>query len=318
MIRVGDLLPRTLADLLPDETTARRANWIEVARVDVAKARRSPLLWGLCGLFPVLPLLFLSYLLVFVAPPDADFPFRIAVMVTSYITQLFVPLIGLVVGATAVVGERETGSLRVFLGLPITRRDVVTGKLLGRVLVCSALLLIGLTLVGAAVWYLCVGFDLWAYAVFVAVTLLLGSIFAGIGVGLSTLFRSRARAIGASAGVYALVKFVWYVIPAGVFYYLNGQYPESTLGPGPWDPPAWYVFLGNGNPVNGYFVFVAEWVRGVDTIHRYPHTREYWEFFTGDAGPFYVQPEFLLVVMVLWVLVPLALGGWRFGRSDLG
>ena len=315
MTRVGNLLPRTLADLLPDGITARRANWIEVARIDVAGAHRSSLLWGLCGLFSVSSLMYLSYL-VFIVAPEYDGPFRIAVMATSRITQWLVPLIGLVVGATAVVGERETGSLRVLLGLPTSRRDVVAGKLLGRMLVCSALLLIGLTLVGAGVWYLFVGFDLWAYAVFAVLTLLFGSTFAGIGVGLSALFRSHARALGAAAGVYALVTFVWHVIPAGVFYYLNGQYPENV--PGPWDPPAWYVFLGNVNPAHAYFVFIAEWVPGVDAIHTNPASREYWAYFSGDAGPFYVQPEFLLVVMVLWVLVAVLFGGWRFGRSDLG
>lgn len=38
MTRVGDFLSGILADLLPDGITARRDNWIEVARKDVADA----------------------------------------------------------------------------------------------------------------------------------------------------------------------------------------------------------------------------------------------------------------------------------------
>jgi ABC-2 type transport system permease protein len=236
----------------------------------------------------------------------------------GFVTRWFVPLSALLVGTVAVVDEREGGNLRVLLGLPITRRDVLIGKFLGRSVVFSSTLLVGLALAGAEIWYFFIDFNHGAYAMFVALTLLQGLTFVGIGVGISALVRSRARATGASVGVFALVSFVWHVLPVGVFYLVDGRYPENV--PPPWEPPAWFVFLGNANPANGYLAIFEEWAPGVcpESMESTMGTFEYRQHVVEGAGPFYLQPEFLLVVLILLGVVPLVIGAWRFGRSDLG
>ncbi len=46
--------------------------------------------------------------------------------------QTLVPIAALITGYMAVVGERRSGSIKLLLGLPPNRADVVFGKLLGR------------------------------------------------------------------------------------------------------------------------------------------------------------------------------------------
>lgn len=309
MTRVGNLLPETFARLLPEAVITRRVNWIEVARKDLTDARRSWLLWTLCGLFIVLLLLLLIPHVVLVGP---GISFGLALAPVVFGTRFLVPLTGLVVGAMAVVGEREARSIRMLLGLPVTRRDVVVGKLLGRSVVLVVTLLVALSIAGTGVWYLSVDFSIGAYAIFVSQVLVYGLLFVAMGVGFSALFRSRARVTGASVGGYALVAFVWHVVPAGIYYLVEGQFPENA---GPlWDPPAWFVFFGNVNPVNGYFAVFNAWA---PEVYSKKGTLEYRHHVVEGVDPFYLQPEFLLVVMLLWGVVPLIFGAWRFSRSDL-
>jgi ABC-2 type transport system permease protein len=193
MTRVADLLPEKPAKLLPEEVATRRANWLEVARKDVADAGRSWLLYSLCGLF--VAVLLVAATIHVLDPPVIDgrevtLDFGLGLDPVVWVVRWFVPLTALIVGHGSVVGERETGSLRVIMGLPITRREVLVGKLLGRTVVFSAMLSIGLILSGGVLWRFYVGFDLGAYAVFVALTLLLGIVFVAMGVG-SSAFSSR-------------------------------------------------------------------------------------------------------------------------------
>lgn len=320
MTRVGDVLPVALVGLLPETVIDRRVNWVEVARTDLADARRSWVLWTLGGAFAVLMLLAPLYPLFTFRGDPSELSFFWGPALLSLVIWLLAPLAALLVGAAAVVGEHEAGRLRLLLGFPITRRDVVVGKLLGRSAVLVVTLLVGLVLAAVEIRFVYGPFDLGWYAAFVLAQLGYGLLFVWIGVGISALFRSYARALGAAVSAYALFVPVWEIIPKGVFYLARGQFPGNV--PDPFEPPAWLIFLGNANPVNGYFSLVAELPLshplgpGVGgTLHYYG--RWYWGYSIEPPGPFYLQPEFLLVVMLAWVIVPLLLGSWRFSRCDL-
>jgi hypothetical protein len=79
-----------------------------------------------------------------------------------------------------------------------------------------------------------------------------------------------------------------------------------------------FVFYGNANPTIGYESFVEEWVVALGPVERqHVGTSTYGDQFASGLDPFYLQPEFLLVVLVLWGVLPLVVGAWRFGRSDI-
>lgn len=315
MTRVGGILPEVMLKLFPASVISRRANWSEVARVDLEDVRRSWVLWTLGGAFAVLMLLApLRPMLTFPGSP-ADVPVFFGIVSLNTVIWLLAPLAGLLVGATAVVAEREAGSLRVLLGQPVTRREVVVGKLLARSVVLAGVLLVGFGFAGVELWFVYGQFDLVEYSVFVGTRIGYGLLFVWIGVGLSAFVRSQARAVGAAVSTFVLVVHVWRVIPKGAFYLVNGQFPESV--PPPWDPPAWFVFLGNANPFYGYFSFVGELPLGNSPWIGFGATSTYRGYSIDGSLPFYLQPAFLLVVMLVWVIVPLLLGTWRFSRSDL-
>jgi ABC-2 type transport system permease protein len=59
-----------------------------------------------------------------------------------------VPVLALVASYLAIAGERESGTLKLLLGMPPTRREVVLGKLLGRLAVTTTAIVVAFT-VGA-------------------------------------------------------------------------------------------------------------------------------------------------------------------------
>ena len=73
--------------------------------------------------------------------------FTIASLVSLVI--YLIPLIALLLGFDAIVGERERGSLDLLLSLPITRIELLLGKYLGLAAVLTLSTLAGL------VWWLC-------------------------------------------------------------------------------------------------------------------------------------------------------------------
>ena len=314
MTRVADLLPKTLATVLSERVLNRRANWIEVARMDLANARRSSMLWALSGVLGLLMLLFPLLRLLLVQIDPTELPADFGVEALGVVIWLLGPLAGLIVGSMAVVGEKEAGSLRMLLGLPITRRDVVIGKLLGRAVVMAGVLLPGLALASVELWYVFGPFDFVWYGQALAAIIGYVLLFVWIGVGISAFFRSSAVTLSAAVSAYALFVLVWRVIPRWVYYLVEGQFPENI--PFPWDPPAWFVFLGNANPFYGYASMLAEWSIIAPGPAR-DGTIRYQSYTFEGTVPFYLQPEFLLAVMLIWGIVPLLIGTWRFTRSDL-
>src|SRR5699024_6961636 len=52
-----------------------------------------------------------------------------------------IPMIGIVVGYKAIAGERDSGSIKLLLALPNTRREVFLGKVIGQTAVVSVAIL---------------------------------------------------------------------------------------------------------------------------------------------------------------------------------
>ncbi len=70
--------------------------------------------------------------------------------ITSLVSLVIylVPLIALLLGFDAIVGERERGSLDLLLAYPITRGELLLGKYLGLALAMTLAMLAGLATVG--------------------------------------------------------------------------------------------------------------------------------------------------------------------------
>jgi Cu-processing system permease protein len=152
------------------------------------------------------------------------------------VALMFVPLLGLTLGALGVAGELEDGSLAMILAQPVTRAEVFAGKYLGLLGAVAASILVGFGVTGAAIGWLGGGGDAGPFLTLVGVTLLLAAVTLAIGTWLSVALRSRARAIGAA---FATWLFLVYLSDLGTI----GLTLARSLAPG-------QVFLlGLLNPV---------------------------------------------------------------------
>jgi hypothetical protein len=179
--------------------------WAVVARKDFNDARRSRSLWGLSAAFLVLALLFAG-LYAFVPEFTADEEVSTLGLMTflSAPVALFVAVASLVVAYKSIAGEAETGSGKLLLSLPHTRRDIVLGKVVGRSLVLAIPVLVGLVAMLAVVFVGEVAFSVTDYVLFGLVTMLFVLVYMAFYVGISASTTSTARA--ATLSVLALVR----------------------------------------------------------------------------------------------------------------
>ncbi|HTO95779.1 MAG TPA: ABC transporter permease [Myxococcales bacterium] len=111
---------------------------------------------------------------------------------------LFVPLLGLSLGALGIAGEIEDGSLAVLAAQPVTRAEVYAGKYAGLLLAMIAAILGGFGVSGAVVALGSGGGDARGFLALAGIAILLAAVSLAIGSLLSVAAGSRAKAAGAA------------------------------------------------------------------------------------------------------------------------
>lgn len=296
------------------------ATWLAVARKDVEAAVRSRLLWGLVVAFT-------GFLLITLPAAEQLFPETETVSAAkalsgvAMLAQLFVPGIGIVAGYMAIVGERRTGSLRVLLSYPFSRFDVVAGKVAGRFVVTATALGAGYVVATVLVVALYGAPDPVTMLGFVGAGVLLGLTFTGLAVGGSAATATRGRAMGLTVGAFATMVLFWKPLLVGLYYVLHGNRPGVQ-------PQTWYLLAKRLNPLESFRVLTTE-VLGehVAAVPRLPledipaeasRTGIPIEQRIAGEVPLYLSEWVAVLVLVAWAVVPLAIGYWRFERTDLG
>src|SRR5690606_30202447 len=117
------------------------------------------------------------------------------------LASLFVPLVALILGHDAVVGERERNTLGLLLSLPVRRFEVILAKFVGRLLALGGAIGLGL---GAAVLFASAE-NRAVLLQLILPTLLLGAAFLSIGVLLSTLVSRQLTSA-------SLVVATWFLL----------------------------------------------------------------------------------------------------------
>jgi len=214
-------------------------------------------------------------------------------------TVVFVPMIGLGIGYDVIAGERENGSLKLMLGLPNSRRDVVFGKFLGRTAVVGVAILVSYVTVGIIALLTYDSFDATMFGLYTLLTVCYGAVYIAIAIGVSAGTRSRAWALGGVVAIYSLIMLLWDALLYALQLAVYG--PEPPAG----GLPAWFELVGLLNPSTA-FMFAARAV-----IPEYYELTVY-----PESDAFYLQDWVGVVVLGLWAVVPLALGYWRFETAD--
>lgn len=217
------------------------------------------------------------------------------------LAMFLVPLAAVAFAQGIVVEMRTRGDLKLMLGMPFSRRDVVLGSFAGRTVLVWASILAGFAaatllalLRGAPV-----ALDLMLEAT--ALVGVLALVFVSLTVAISASVSTETRSGAIAMGVYFLFVFqLWGQVPRIVAYVLNGfRFPTQV--------PEWVPFVANLNPVMAFQHAARPVLPGLVN-------------FGGpvpDVLPVYQTVPFAFVLLALWIVVPLALGLRRFDRTDL-
>ena len=268
--------------------------WLAVARKDFENAARAYLVWGVAGVLAALVVL-----VVAVPGLVGNFSARLAFEATTQAVGTVVPIVALVAAYLSVAGERESGTLRILLSLPPSRRDVVLGKFVARaaLVVASILLAFALGAVTSLAVYGTVPLDVALGTA--ALTCLLGVAFVGIAVGISASVGSRARAVALAVGFFVLTVVLWSPLLLAVQVLLEIPFQAGAQ-------PDWFLFLQSFPPSSAFGRLYNSVVGSL--LPGGP----------GAGDSLLLSDGAMLAVLAFWTLVPLALGYWRFQRTDLG
>jgi Cu-processing system permease protein len=209
---------------------------------------------------------------------------------TSLVIYLL-PLIALILGFDAIVGERERGSLDLLLSLPITRLELLLGKYLGLAAALSLSTLLGFGLTGILFVAQAESGALFHYIGFVASSILMGLSFLSIAILLSTLASDRTRASGAAIGVWFFFVLVFDLILLGLLVASGGDSHSATLP---------YLLLLN--PADIFRILNIFSMDEVKTLYG----------LATVFPPELADPWLLGGVMGLWLVIPLMFAAWRF------
>ncbi|HLT25834.1 MAG TPA: ABC transporter permease subunit [Zeimonas sp.] len=226
-------------------------------------------------------------------------PVAVVVVSLSSLTILLVPLIALMLSFDAIVGEHERGTLALLLSYPVSRWEVVVGKIVGQTTILGCATVAGYGVAALALWYARgPAQPAWgAFAAMVGTSILLGASFVALGCLASSLVRDRATAAGIAVALWLFFVLLYDTALLGALVADQGR----TIGREALD------LLLLLNPTDAYRLFNMS---ASDAVSVY----------SGMAGPgdaSRLPIGALLGALVAWVVVPSAAAVAVFRRRSV-
>jgi Cu-processing system permease protein len=141
-----------------------------------------------------------------------------------------VPLIALVLGYDAIVGEKERGSLELLLAMPITRFEILLGKFLGLSAALASASALGF---GAGLLALAgqlTARDVHHYLGFAGSAILMGMAFLSLSMLVSVVAPDRIRASGTAIGLWFFFVLIFDLLLLGVLVWSEGKLGSGVFG----------------------------------------------------------------------------------------
>ncbi|MCP4498831.1 MAG: ABC transporter permease subunit [Deltaproteobacteria bacterium] len=199
------------------------------------------------------------------------------------LASLFAPLVALMLGHDAIVGERERNTLGLLLTLPIRRSGLVVAKFIGRSIALAFTIFVGL---GMGVLVAGEGQRSTLLAL-IWPTLLLGMAFLSLGILLSSLVRHQLTAVSLSVAIWFLLVFFFDLGLLGAMVVSDGALPQQVV--------SWGVAL---NPAGLYRIEMMSLFGAPDLF--------------GVSLPSAVVRR---LIWVLWLTVPIGLAALRMSSQ---
>lgn len=213
--------------------------------------------------------------------------------ITSLVSLVIylIPLIALLLGFDAIVGERERGSLDLLLALPITRLELLLGKYVGLAAALTLSTLVGFGLVAILLFWQFSWPGLYHYLGFMFSSVLLGLAFLSMAVLMSVVARERTRASGLAIALWFFFVLVFDLLLLGALVATGGSHGGAAM--------AYLLLL---NPADVFRILNVFSLEDVRTLYG----------LTSIVPPALAKPWLMGSVMAAWIVVPLGLASWRF------
>ncbi len=207
---------------------------------------------------------------------------------------LIVPLMGLLLGAMSIAGEREQGTLITLLAQPVTAGEVFIGKYLGSAFALISTVLLGFGASAIVIARYAGAQEIGDYLRLVAFTMLLGLSYLSLGFLASVFVRRQATAVGAAL-------FIWFTFIFLSDLGLMGTAIVLRLSP---NELFWAVLI---NPAQSFKLAV------IGALQKSLESFGAAGLYASDVfGPWLA---FLLGgILCVWILVPLGAALLFFGR----
>lgn len=209
-----------------------------------------------------------------------------------------VPLVSLTMGTLSFTGDK--GSTELLYSQPVSRNEVVTGKLLGLFLAITSATVIGFSGAGIIVASGSGPEGFLQYGLFVFLSLALSLVFLSLSVVVATLNRRKSKAFG-------IVLFLWFffvlfydLLTIGGTLFLKGQSANT------------FLFLSLfGNPVD--MVRVATLI-SLDNVTIFGAAGAAMLRFLGGTG---MSIALLVAGLSVWIMVPLGITNVILKKQDI-
>ena len=221
----------------------------------------------------------------------------------------FLPILvlGTAIGYQSVVGERDSDTIRYLLGLPSTRRELLGGKVIARVGIVVAAIVVVLFLTEAIVLLRLGTPHLNSFLIGAGWVLLVGVVWTTFVVGVSAAVSSRYRALAVILGVYLLFSTndgLWgAVVRPFIGLAFTGRFTTPQWAHTTKVGPVWFRYLDGMNPI----VALRRVLQALQTV-------------TGSISSNITLSLVLYSLLVIFVFAggTLYVGYRRFEQTDLG
>lgn len=209
-----------------------------------------------------------------------------------------VPIVGLAMGALSLTGEK--GANELLFSQPVTRREILVGKIHGLFLSIVTAMFFGFGLTGIVIAFTAGPDGVWRYLSFVGFALLLALVFLSLGAMVAVLSGTKAKALGYSLFLWFFFVLFYDLFVIGLTFVLRERAANQ------------FIFLSLfGNPVD--MVRVSSLITLSDATIFGPAGAALVKFLGGR-----VASNLLLVSgLVVWTVAPLLIADRVLRRQDL-
>ena len=137
------------------------------------------------------------------------------------LVQYLVPLLGLLLGHDLLVSEREDRTLALIIAGGVTRAHALAGKFIGGCFALAFPLALGFVIAGAAIGLSARDKAVGSFFALALSGLVLGVIFLGVGLLISTLCRTRVQALVCALLTWCIAVFAFDLVAMGVVVTAN-------------------------------------------------------------------------------------------------